>query len=46
LYKEEAKLIEETPENSTPVAIEIEELKNTNLVIETQHSENIVEGKL
>jgi hypothetical protein len=46
IYKEEAILIEETPKNSTHIAIEIEELKNTNLEAVTQHSETTAEGKL
>ncbi len=46
IYKEEAKLIEETPKNSTHIAIEIEELQNTNLEAVTQHSETTAEGKL
>ena len=46
IYKEEAKLIEEAPKNSTHKAIEIEELKSTNLVTETLHSETPAEGKL
>jgi hypothetical protein len=41
-----AKLIEETPKNSTHISIEIEELKNTNLEAVTQHSETTAEGKL